>query len=48
LHIVSFLKPLLPDFSVGIGGMTSIDVTKKGIDKAFGVKKNLRISQNPD
>jgi len=39
LHIVSFLKPLLPDFSVGIGGMTSIDVTKKGIDKAFGVKK---------
>ena len=39
LHIVSFLKPLLPDFSIGIGGMTSIDVTKKGIDKAFGVKK---------
>jgi hypothetical protein len=39
LHIVSFLKPLLPDFSIGIGGMTSIDVTKKGIDKAFGVRK---------
>jgi HAD superfamily hydrolase (TIGR01484 family) len=39
LHIVSFLKPILPDFSIGIGGMTSIDVTKKGIDKAFGVRK---------
>jgi hydroxymethylpyrimidine pyrophosphatase-like HAD family hydrolase len=39
LHIVSFLKPLLPEFSIGIGGMTSIDVTKKGIDKAFGVRK---------
>jgi hypothetical protein len=39
LHIVSFLKPLLPDFSIGIGGMTSIDVTKKGINKAFGVRK---------
>lgn len=39
LHIVSLLKPLLPEFSIGIGGMTSIDVTKKGIDKAFGVKK---------
>lgn len=39
LHIVSFLAPLLPEFSIGIGGMTSIDVTKKGIDKAFGVKK---------
>jgi hydroxymethylpyrimidine pyrophosphatase-like HAD family hydrolase len=39
LHIVSFLAPLLPEFSIGIGGMTSIDVTKKGIDKAFGVRK---------
>jgi phosphomannomutase len=39
LHIVSLLKPLLPEFSIGIGGMTSIDVTKKGIDKAFGVRK---------
>jgi hypothetical protein len=39
LHIVSFLKKLLPEFYIGIGGMTSIDVTKKGIDKAFGVKK---------
>lgn len=39
LHIVSFLKLLLPEFSIGIGGMTSIDVTKKGIDKAFGVRK---------
>lgn len=39
LHIVSFFGPLLPEFSIGIGGMTSIDVTKKGIDKAFGVRK---------
>lgn len=29
----------LPDFSVGIGGVTSIDVTKKGIDKAYGIHK---------
>ncbi|MFA6408100.1 MAG: HAD-IIB family hydrolase [Candidatus Paceibacterota bacterium] len=27
----------LPEFSVGIGGITSIDVTKRGIDKAYGV-----------
>jgi HAD superfamily hydrolase (TIGR01484 family) len=27
----------LPEFEVRIGGTTSIDVTKKGIDKAFGV-----------
>lgn len=29
----------LPEFSVGIGGITSIDVTKKGIDKAYGIRK---------
>ena len=39
LRIVSYLTPLLPDFSIGIGGMTSIDVTKKSIDKAFGVRE---------
>lgn len=30
---------LLPRYSVSIGGATSIDVTKKGIDKAYGVLK---------
>ena len=29
----------LPDFLVEIGGMTSIDVTKRGIDKAYGLHK---------
>lgn len=29
----------LPDFSVGVGGSTSIDVSKRGIDKAYGVRK---------
>lgn len=29
----------LPGFSVGIGGATSIDVSKEGIDKAYGVRK---------
>jgi len=27
----------LPAFSVGIGGATSIDVTKRGVDKAYGL-----------
>jgi len=27
----------LPKFSAGIGGATSIDVTKKGVDKAYGI-----------
>lgn len=30
---------LLPEFSVRTGGLTSIDITKQGIDKAYGMKK---------
>ncbi|MFZ3044214.1 MAG: HAD-IIB family hydrolase [Minisyncoccia bacterium] len=29
----------LPEFSVSIGGATSIDVTKRGVDKAYGLRK---------
>jgi len=30
---------LIPEFSVLIGGSTSIDITKPGIDKAYGIGK---------
>ena len=30
---------LIPTFSIQLGGSTSIDVTRPGIDKAYGVKK---------
>lgn len=33
------LDGLLPHFSVRLGGSTSVDVTKAGIDKAFGLAK---------
>jgi len=33
------LDKLLPGFSVEMGGATSIDMTKKGIDKAYGIHK---------
>jgi len=33
------LDPLIPGFSVRLGGATSIDVTKPGIDKAYGIGK---------
>ena len=33
------LDPLIPRFSVRLGGATSIDVTKPGIDKAYGIGK---------
>ena len=37
--IKSILDTLIPEFSVRMGGATSIDVTKPGIDKAYGIRK---------
>ncbi len=37
--IKAVLDELLPEFSVRMGGATSIDVTRKGIDKAYGIRK---------
>jgi phosphomannomutase len=38
-RIKAILDIMIPEFSVRMGGATSIDVTKPGIDKAYGVKK---------
>jgi phosphomannomutase len=37
--ITAVLDTLIPQFSVRLGGATSIDVTKHGIDKAYGIRK---------
>jgi len=37
--IKAILDTLIPEFSVRIGGATSIDITKPGIDKAYGIGK---------
>ena len=37
--IKAVLDTLIPEFSVRLGGATSIDVTKPGIDKAYGIGK---------
>ena len=33
------LDKMLPQFTVRLGGTTSIDITKHGIDKAYGIRK---------
>ncbi len=33
------LDDLIPEFSVRLGGTTSVDITKRGIDKAYGIRK---------
>ena len=38
-NIVAVLEPLIPEFSVHLGGATSIDVTQRGIDKGYGIQK---------
>jgi HAD superfamily hydrolase (TIGR01484 family) len=34
-----YVAPLIPEFEVRVGGITSVDVTKPGIDKAYGMNK---------
>ena len=33
------LEKMIPEFAINLGGATSIDVTKKGIDKKYGIHK---------
>ncbi len=37
--IKAILDNYIPEFSVRLGGTTSIDVTKPGIDKGYGIRK---------
>ena len=37
--IKAIMDTLIPEFSVRMGGATSIDTTKPGIDKAYGIRK---------
>jgi HAD superfamily hydrolase (TIGR01484 family) len=39
IKIKATLDRLVPEFAVRLGGATSVDVTKAGIDKAFGIRK---------
>ncbi len=48
LALKKVLDKYLPEFEARIGGTTSIDVTRKGIDKAYGIRqieKHLGISK---
>jgi hypothetical protein len=37
--VKAILDTLLPECTVRLGGTTSIDVTKSGVDKAYGIRK---------
>ena len=38
-QIVKYMMEKIPEFEIRIGGTTSIDVTKKGEDKSFGIRQ---------
>ncbi|CAN5130593.1 HAD-IIB family hydrolase [soil metagenome] len=42
LALVGYLEQTLPQFSFGIGGETSIDVTAKGINKSYGMQQIMK------
>lgn len=41
MKLVNYISPLIPEFEVRAGGTTTVDITKKGIDKAYGIQKLL-------
>lgn len=43
LRIKKELESYIPEFEVRVGGTTSIDVTRKGIDKAYGIKQICKL-----
>ena len=42
MKLRDILSQKLPEFEVRMGGLTSIDINKKGIDKAFGVNQLIK------
>lgn len=41
------LRTRLPELSINMGGTTSIDITKKGVDKGYGLKRLSHTSEIP-
>lgn len=39
MKIIELLRKILPEFTVMAAGLTSIDVTRKGIDKEYGINQ---------
>ncbi len=45
--IKAVLDPLLPEFAIGMGGSSSIDITRPGVDKAYGIGKLTSVLDIP-
>lgn len=43
-QMLEVLQRTLPDFALSIGGTTSIEITRAGIDKAYGLRKLMNLT----
>jgi len=43
-HLQAILQSMLPDLSINIGGSTSIDVTRRGVDKAYALRRLMEVT----
>ena len=49
LKLRDYVAERLPDLEVHVGGTTSVDVTRRGIDKAYGINRLMeRLDISPD
>lgn len=46
-QLVTILTALLPNFSIAAGGLTTIDITHKGITKAYGIQRFSELTRTP-
>ncbi|MDE1925305.1 MAG: HAD-IIB family hydrolase [Patescibacteria group bacterium] len=42
--VYDLLVARLPEFSIGLNAMTSIDITRKGITKAYGIRQLVKLT----
>jgi HAD superfamily hydrolase (TIGR01484 family) len=43
VRLRDYVAVLIPSFEVRVGGTTSVDITKRGVDKAYGMKKLMEV-----
>ena len=45
--IAEFIRKKIPEFDIRVGGATSVDITRKGVNKAYGIMKLSQLLKIP-
>lgn len=46
-RVQSILQAKIPEFDIRVGGSTSVDITRRGVNKAYGIRKIEKILNIP-